>query len=66
MSRTVKIAKSTANTYPPSSLMAAHCMATVKEKFTLSGFGNLNLLLQFQLLKCCSVFQKFSDGLLNK
>lgn len=66
MSRTVKMAKSIANTNPPSSLMAAQCMVTVKEKFKWSCFGTLNLLLQFHLLKYCSVVLKFSDDLVNK
>lgn len=66
MSRTVKMAKSIANTNPPSCLMSARCMATVKGKFKWSGFGTLNLLLQFQFLKYCSVFLKSSDDLVNK
>lgn len=40
MSRTVKMAKSIANTNPPSSLVAAHCMATVKEKIQMVWFWN--------------------------
>lgn len=65
-SGSVKMAKSIANTNPPSCLTSACCMATAKGKCKWSVFGTLNLLLRFQLLKYCSVFLKSSDGLVNK
>lgn len=44
------MAKNIANTNPLSSLMAAHCMATVTEKFKWSDFETLKYFCDFSFL----------------